>query len=126
MHPDNLLYSPDHVWVKQEKDGSARLGMTYHYQQTLKKIVYVDLPAAGAIINRGEPFASFESSKTAADLLSPLSGTVLEANPIVADKPGTVNADPYGAGWMALVKSASPDELKDLMSSKEYIASIIK
>ena len=126
MHPSELLYTQDHVWVKKEPDGNVRMGMTYHYQQMLKKIVYVDLPAAGSAIKAGQPIASFESSKTAADLSSPLSGTILEVNAGLSDKPGLVNTDPYGAGWMALVKPSDPTRMKGLLTAAQYIDSILR
>jgi glycine cleavage system H protein len=126
MHPKELLYTLDHVWVKKEPDGNVRLGMTYHYQQMLKKVVYLDLPAAGSAVKRGQPFASFESSKTAADMSSPVSGTVLECNAALADKPGLVNTEPYGAGWMVLVKPSDPSELKGLLNAEQYIDSIVR
>jgi glycine cleavage system H protein len=100
--------------------------MTYYYQEQLKNIVYIDLPKIGALVKKGERFASFESSKTAADLVSPISGTVLETNPLLQDKPGTVNKEPYGAGWMLMVKPSHPEELDGLLSSKEYVDLILK
>ncbi|RJO61714.1 MAG: glycine cleavage system protein GcvH [Dehalococcoidia bacterium] len=126
MHPNELLYSPDHIWCKKEPDGNVRLGMTYHYQEQLKNIVYVDLPKVGTLLQHGEPFASFESSKTAADLTCPISGSVIETNAQLQDKPGLVNKDPYGQGWMVLVKPTHPEELDLLLSSKEYIDLILK
>lgn len=126
MHPNELLYSPEHIWCKKEPDGNIRLGMTYHYQAQLKNIVYVDLREVGTQLKRGEPFASFESSKTAADLTSPVSGSVLETNSLLSEKPGLVNKDPYGEGWMVLVKPTHPEELDALLSSKEYIDLILK
>jgi glycine cleavage system H protein len=126
MHPNELLYSPDHIWCKKEPDGNVRLGMTYYYQEQLKNIVFIDLPRTGALVKKGERFASFESSKTAADLVSPISGAVLETNPLLQDKPGTVNKEPYGAGWMLTVKPSHPEELDSLLSSKEYVDLILK
>ena len=126
MHPKELLYSTEHVWCKKEPDGNVRLGMTYHYQELLKNIVYLDLPQSGTVVVKGQPFASFESSKTAADLTSPLSGTVLESNALLQDKPGLVNKDPYEQGWMLLVKPARPEELESLLSAKAYIELIVK
>ncbi len=126
MHPNELLYSPDHIWCKKEPDGNVRLGMTYHYQEQLKNIVYVDLPKAGTLLKRGEPFASFESSKTAADLACPISGSVIETNAQLQDKPGLVNKDPYGQGWMVLVKPGRPEEMDCLLTAKEYVDLILK
>jgi len=126
MHPSDLLYSPEHIWCKKEPDGNVRLGMTYHYQEQLKNIVYLDLPKVGTLIKRGETLGSFESSKTAADLVSPLSGTVLETNSLILEKPGLINKDPYEQGWMVLLKPDRPEELDGLLSSKEYVDLILK
>jgi glycine cleavage system H protein len=126
MHPKELLYSSEHIWCKKEPDGGVRLGMTYYYQEQLKNIVYVELPKMGTIVKRGQPFASFESSKTAADLASPLGGTVLETNAVLMEKPGLINKDPYGQGWIVLLKPAHPEELDCLLSAKEYIDLIVK
>ena len=126
MHPNELLYSPDHIWCKKETDGNVRLGMTYYYQEQLKNIVYIDLPKIGALVKKGERFASFESSKTAADLPSPISGVVLETNHLLSEKPGLVNKDPYEQGWMVLLKPSHPEEMDSLLSSKEYVDLILK
>ena len=126
MHPNELLYSPDHIWCKKETDGNVRLGMTYYYQEQLKNIVYIDLPKIGALVKKGERFASFESSKTAADLASPISGVVLETNHLLSEKPGLVNKDPYEQGWMVLLKPSHPEEMDSLLSSKEYVDLILK
>ena len=126
MHPDELLYSPDHIWCKKEPSGNIRIGMTYHYQKQLKNIVYIDIVKMGTSLNQGEPFASFESSKTAADLISPLSGKIIETNPLLMEKPGIVNKDPYGEGWIAVIKPERPDELNALLSAKKYIDMIVR
>ena len=126
MHPNELLYSKDNIWCKKEPDGKVRLGMTYYYQEQLKKIVYIDLPKAGAALKRGDVFASFESSKTAADLFIPLSGTIIETNALLLDKPGMINQEPYDSGWILLIKPSHPEELDLLLSAKKYIDLILK
>jgi glycine cleavage system H protein len=126
MHPNELWYSPEHVWCRKEPDNSIRLGMTYHYQGQLKNIVYVELPRAGTFIKQGEPFASLESSKIATNLTSPLTGTVLETNPLLSEKPGLINKDPYGQGWMVLVKPGHLEELDGLLTAREYMNLISK
>ena len=126
MHPNELLYSPNHIWCKKETDGNLRLGMTYYYQEQLKNIVYIDLPKIGTFAKKSERFASFESSKTAADLASPISGVVLETNHLLSEKPGLVNKDPYEQGWMVLLKPSHPEEMDSLLSSKEYVDLILK
>ncbi len=126
LHPDDLLYSPGHVWCKKEPDGNIRLGMTYHYQEQLKNIVYIDFVKTGTVLKPGTPFASFESSKTASELASPVSGTLIATNPLAVEKPGLVNKDPYGQGWMAMIKPDDPEELKNLLSAKKYISMILR
>ncbi|MCL2615653.1 MAG: glycine cleavage system protein GcvH [Dehalococcoidia bacterium] len=126
MHPRELLYSADHVWCKKEPDGNIRLGMTYFYQEQLKRIVYLDLPESGKSLSKGDPIASFESSKIASDLISPLSGTIVESNSELSDKPGLVNNDPYGQGWLLLIKPSQTTELDGMLSSKDYISLILK
>ncbi|MCL2281170.1 MAG: glycine cleavage system protein GcvH [Dehalococcoidia bacterium] len=126
MHPKELLYSEDHVWCKKEPDGNIRLGMTYYYQEQLKHIVYLDLPQSGKTISKGEPIVSFESSKIASDLISPISGTIVESHVELADKPGIINKDPYGQGWMLLVKPSKLAELDSMLSASNYINLILK
>jgi glycine cleavage system H protein len=110
MHPSELKYSPQNMWLKSEHAGVLRLGITYHYQGQLKNIVFL------------EPFGTIESSKTSSDLISPISGRVLEVNPAVLEKPGLINKEPYGQGWMILLQPNKPLELQSLLSSKQYVA----
>jgi len=124
MHPSELLYSLDHIWCKKEADGNIRLGITYYYQEQLKTIVYVELLPAGSRIKRGDPFGSIESSKASTDMLSPLSGMVVAVNTAIPEKPVLVNKDPYGQGWLLLVEPSHTEELKSLLSSQEYLASV--
>jgi glycine cleavage system H protein len=122
MHPSELKYSPQNMWLKSEHAGVLRLGITYHYQGQLKNIVFLELPCVGSQITFGEPFGTIESSKTSSDLISPISGRVLEVNPAVLEKPGLINKEPYGQGWMILLQPNKPLELQSLLSSKQYVA----
>ncbi len=122
MHPKELRYSPEHVWVKPEGE-HVRLGLTDFYQGQLHSIVYVELPPPGRELQRGAPFGSIESSKTTSDLVSPLSGRVLQTNAALAEKPGLINKEPYGAGWLLLVKPGKPEELKSLLTAEAYLNS---
>ena len=122
MHPSELRYSPEHMWLKTETDGRVRLGITYYFQDQLKNIVYIELPEVGTEVTRAEPFGSIESSKTTSDLLSPLSGRVAEANTSIMEKPGLINKDPYGQGWLLIIEPGNSEELKSLLSAKEYLA----
>ena len=125
MYPEDLKYSTEHFWVKI--DGSkARIGITYFYQKQLEKIVYIDLPKAGITLIKGEPFGSIESSKTINDMISPVSGKVIEINSTLQDKPDTVSKDPYGAGWMVLLEMGNPDEAGSLISAGAYESLVSK
>lgn len=123
MHPSELKYSPDHIWLRTEDGGRLRLGITYYLQNRLKKVVFIELPCIGAELSRAEPFGTFESAKTTGDLISPVSGRVVEVNSALSDKPGLINKDPYGQGWLLLVEPSQPEELASLLTAKEYLAS---
>jgi glycine cleavage system H protein len=124
MHPPELIYSPQHIWLKDEKNGLFRLGLTHHYQAKLGKIVFIELPPASTHILINKPFGSIESSKAASDLISPINATVVELNQTVIDKPGLINNEPYGQGWLLLVKPGKIQELQTLLSAHEYVKSI--
>jgi glycine cleavage system H protein len=121
MHPDELKYSPQNIWSKIENDGLLRLGITHYYQGQLHNIVFLELQSAGSQVTLGEPFGTIESSKTSVDLISPISGKVIEVNQAVLGKPGLINKEPYGLGWMVLVKPDKPEEIQTLLSSREYL-----
>ncbi len=122
MHPKELRYSLEHIWLKDEGSGQFRLGITYRYQDQLKSVVYLELPSTGSNVRRGEPFGTIESSKASTDLTSPISGTVIAANASVVGKPGLVNKDPYGEGWLVLIQASDADAAHSLMSASEYLA----
>jgi len=124
MHPKELRYSPEHIWLRDEGSGQFRLGITYRYQEQLKALVYLELPPAGRELKCGEPFGAIESSKASVDLISPIDGTVVVANAAAIQKPGLVNADPYGEGWLVLVRSPEAGGGKSLMSADAYLAAI--
>ena len=122
--PDNLLYSENHVWVREEED-LVRLGLTDYAQKQLRDILYVDLPEKGKIIDKGVTLASVESIKTVIDVMSPLDCEIVESNQKLQDKPDLINSDPYGEGWIALVKPLKKEQLKELLDAKSY-ADLIK
>ena len=124
MHPKELRYSPEHVWLRDEGGGRFRLGLTYRYQEQVKSVVYLELPRVGNEIKRGEAFGAIESSKVSTDLVSPIDGTVLEVNALVAEKPGLVNKDPYGQGWLILTQAPIANAEQTLMSAEEYLAAV--
>lgn len=121
--PAELKYTKDHEWVRTE-GGEAVIGITDHAQSELGDIVFVDINTEGQDVDREAVFGTVEAVKTVSDLFMPVSGTVLEVNPALADDPGAVNRDPYGAGWLVRVKMKDTAELGSLLSADQYQESI--
>jgi glycine cleavage system H protein len=119
MIPDDLRYSPDHEWVKVEGK-QAVIGITDYAQQELGDIVYLELPDVGTEVVMEEEVTEIESTKTTSPVLAPVSGTVIEVNEELKESPQLINEDPYGKGWIAILKMTNPDDLDSLMSAKEY------
>jgi glycine cleavage system H protein len=117
--PENLLYSEDHEWVRDEGN-QATIGITDYAQGQLKDIVYVDLPEVGSEFKKGESMGVVESVKTVADIFSPITGKVIEKNLELKDHPEWVNMAPYGKGWLLRMELREREELKELLSSKAY------
>lgn len=106
--PDDLLYSREHLWVRDLGQGLARVGISDFAQDQLGRVVYVDLPALGQAVAAGQEMGAVESAKSVSDLISPLSGQVAAFNDALNDDPAPLNDDPYGAGWLAEIKLAGP------------------
>jgi len=117
--PADLKYAKSHEWLRLAGD-IATVGITDHAQHELTDVVFVELPAVGRKVKAAEACAVVESVKTASDIYSPVSGEVLEVNKAVADSPGLVNSDPYGAGWFFKLKLSAPSEAGTLLSSADY------
>ncbi len=117
--PAELRYTKDHEWAKVEGD-RVRIGITAFAQEQLGDVVFVELPKVGAKVAATKTFGVVESVKAVSDLFAPVSGEILESNAGLATKPETVNTDPYGQGWMIVVKMANPKELDALMSATDY------
>ena|SRR5438093_1039370 len=117
--PAELKYTREHEWARVEGD-RARIGITDFAQDQLGDVVFVELPKVGARVTALQGFGVVESVKAVSDLFAPLSGEVVEINSILTQKPETVNADPYGQGWMIVVKYADPRELEALLSAADY------
>ena len=119
--PEQLRYTAEHEWLREEQDGTVTIGISDHAQAELGDIVYVELPAAGAEITQGDSFGVIESVKAASDLYAPVSGTVTEANAELESAPQQVNEDPYGAGWLIkLQPSRLADERAGLLDAAGY------
>ena len=122
-YPDNLRYTKEHEWVLVEGEVGT-IGITDHAQQELGDIVYVDLPKAGTLTEQGKTLGSVESVKAVSDIFSPVSGEVVESNPLLHDSPEKLNADPHGAAWLVKIRLTKPKELDGLMTAKDYMAYI--
>jgi len=119
MYPENFRYTKEHEWILVE-GGIGTIGITDHAQQELGDIVYVELPKPGTRVEHGRSMGSVESVKAVSDIYSPVTGEVSEINPILADAPEKLNADPHGAAWMVKIKLSEPGELAELMSAADY------
>jgi glycine cleavage system H protein len=113
--PEGLYFSKDFEWVKIEGD-KIRMGITDYAQKSLREIVYAELPNAGSEVKQGEPYGTLESVKAVSDLVAAVSGTIAEVNDEAQSKPETLNEDPYGKGWLIVVKPSNLQaELANLM-----------
>lgn len=117
---DDLRYADSHEWVKLEGD-IATVGITDYAQHALGNIVYVDMPEVGDEVTKGEEFGAVESVKAASDLISPISGEVVEVNEALEDEPELVNADAF-ANWIMKVRVSDSAEIDDLLDAKGYAA----
>jgi glycine cleavage system H protein len=118
--PDNLRYTKDHEWVRQEKDNIYLVGITEYAQRELGDIVYVEVETIGKSMEAGEVFGTVEAVKTVSDLFLPVSGTITELNPELANGPDLVNSDPYGKGWMVKLKVNDPAQVAKLLDAAAY------
>jgi glycine cleavage system H protein len=124
-YPDDLLYHPEHDWARIDGD-EAVLGITWFAVDALGELVHYEPPTVGARVAKDGSYGEVESVKAVSDLISPLSGEVLEVNQAVVDAPETVNEDPYGEGWLVRIRLSEPGEasaLLDLAGYREVLTS---
>lgn len=117
--PDDLNYTTSHQWVRVEADGTATVGITDYAQDQLGDVVFVQHPAIGRKVKRGEACAVVESVKAASDIPAPVSGEIAATNPAVSDHPEQLNRDPYAA-WLFRIRPADPAELGMLLDAAAY------
>lgn len=122
MIPDDLRYSPDHEWIRSTDEGVVRIGITDFAQKSLGDIVYVQLPDLGSTMTAGDTVGEVESTKSVSDIMAPVAGTVVERNDSLDASPESVNADPYGNGWMIAIQLDDPSELDGLLDAAGYSA----
>ena len=118
--PKRLKYTETHEWVRNETDGTATIGITHHAQHLLGDMLFIELPSIKNEYNSLDDMAVVESVKAATDVSSPVTGVVVEVNDALIDSPKLVNTDPYGDGWLVKLKLFDIDELKKLLTAKEY------
>ena len=117
--PDDLLYTESHEWIRREGE-NARVGITDHAQSELTDVVYVELPKKDRQVNAKEAIAVVESVKAASDIYAPVKGTVTEVNKALEADPGLINREPYGQGWIFVLKIDNADDLKNLKDAAAY------
>lgn len=117
--PDDLLYTESHEWIKREGD-NIRVGITDHAQAELTDVVYVELPKKDRQVKAKEAIAVVESVKAASDIYAPAKGTIIDANQALSSNPALINTDPFGQGWIFLLKIDNADDLTGLKNAAAY------
>ncbi len=117
--PDDLRYTADHEWVRLEGD-SIRIGITDYAQDALGDVVFVQMPEVGATMAAGDPVGEVESTKSVSDVYVPLAGTVTEINEAATESPERVNQDPYGDGWLCVIRLDQPAAVGSLLDAAAY------
>lgn len=118
--PEELKYTREHEWVRDNGDNTATIGITDFAQSELGDIVFVELEEAGSTFDQNDVFGTVEAVKTVSDLFAPITGEILEINADLEDDPELVNSNPYGSGWLIKISIAKPEELEELLSAEEY------
>jgi len=119
-HPADLKYTKSHEFIKILNGNKARIGITFHAQQELGDITYVELPEIGAEYSKGDTFATVESVKAVSDVYMPLDCKIIETNPSLEDTPELINEDPYQKGWLVVIEINNPAQINDLLSKDDY------
>ena len=122
QNPDTLKYTASHEWLRDNGDGTATVGITFHAQDALGELVYVELPEAGRQVNAGEACVVVESTKAASDVYAPVDGEIVAVNTALADAPQTVNESPFEKGWLFRIRMAQPGQAAGLLNADAYTA----
>ncbi|MEO1062581.1 MAG: glycine cleavage system protein GcvH [Actinomycetota bacterium] len=121
--PDDLRYSTDHEWVRTEGE-LVRVGITDYAQDALGDVVFVELPATGTEVAASDSFSEVESTKSVSEIYAPVAGVIVEVNSELSDAPEKLNEDPYGEGWICVMRPADASALDSLMDADAYRALI--
>jgi glycine cleavage system H protein len=122
-YPPDLKYHPEHDWARIDGD-VVTFGITWYAQDQLGDVVFFDPPAVGTTVTKDESYAEVESVKAVSDVVSPLSGEIVEVNEALKDTPEKINEDPYGEGWLVKVRLSDPAELDTLLDAPTYEGSL--
>ena len=122
QNPPELKYTASHEWLRDNGDGTATVGITFHAQDALGELVYVELPEAGRQVSAGDACVVVESTKAASDVYAPVDGEIIEVNPALADAPQTVNDAPFSDGWLFRVRMNKPAQQAELLNADTYTA----
>jgi len=118
--PAALRYTQEHEWIKLEEGNIATIGITDFAQGELGDIVFVEIETLGQELAENDIFGTIEAVKTVSDLFIPVTGKIIEVNPLVADAPETVNTDPYGDGWLVKIEVQNPGDIEKLLDVDAY------
>ncbi len=121
--PADVRYTTDHEWMRIEGK-EAVVGITHFAQNALGDVVFVELPAVGTAVAKGQAFGVVESNKSVSDLFAPVAGRVLAVNQTLRDEPQLVNQEPYGAGWMIRIAIDAPADATSLLDAAAYRAHV--
>lgn len=123
-YPDDRFYHRDALWLQCREGDEALVGVSHHAQESLGRVVFVDLPRVGTTVRVSEPLGTIESNKAVSDLVSPASGVVVAVNTRLRADPELVNRQPYGDGWLLRIRLATPKEAGQLLDAAGYMAHI--
>ena len=118
--PEDLRYTKEHEWARDEGNGRVRVGITDFAQDALGDVVYVDVPEVGTSVTASQAFSEVESTKSVSDVFAPVSGSVIERNAALEERPELVNEQPYGDGWIVALAMTDAAELEGLMDAAAY------
>lgn len=118
--PEDLKYTKNHEWVRDNGDGTATVGITDFAQNELGDIVFLEMDVEGSSFAQDEVFGTVEAVKTVSDLYCPVDGEVVEVNRDLESEPELVNSHPYADGWLIKIRMSDPTQLSGLLSSEEY------
>jgi glycine cleavage system H protein len=119
-YPEDLKYSAEHEWVRSGNGTTVRVGITEYAADQLGDIVFVTAPSVGEEVAAGDACGELESTKSVSDIFCPVSGVVAAVNPVLESNPETINADPYGDGWLFELEIGSESDLDDLLDADAY------